>query len=130
ALAGDGGFAMLMGDFVTAVKYDLPIVVLVFNNAKLAFITLEQEAKGLPDGGTDLHNPDFAAFAKACGGAGYTVERPEQLEPMIKEALAENRPAVIDIFVDPDALIMPPKISLSQAMHFGLAKVREAFSQN
>ncbi|MEQ9209983.1 MAG: thiamine pyrophosphate-binding protein [Pseudomonadales bacterium] len=130
ALAGDGGFAMLMGDFVTAVKYDLPIVVLVFNNAKLAFITLEQEAKGLPDWGTDLHNPDFAAFAKACGGAGYTVERPEQLEPMIKEALAENRPAVIDIFVDPDALIMPPKISLSQAMHFGLAKVREAFSQN
>ena len=57
ALAGDGGFAMLMGDFVTAVKYDLPIVVLVFNNAKLAFIALEQEAKGLPDWGTDLVNP-------------------------------------------------------------------------
>lgn len=127
ALAGDGGFTMLMGDFVTAVKYQLPIVVLVFNNAKLAFITLEQEAKGLPDWGTDLVNPDFSAFAKACGGVGFTVERPDQLEPAIKDALAANRPAIIDIAVDPDALIMPPEISLSQAMHFGLAKVREAF---
>lgn len=128
ALAGDGGFAMLMGDFVTAVKYELPIIVLIVNNAKLAFITLEQEAKGLPDWGTDLVNPDFAAFAKACGGVGFTVECPEQLEPAIKDALAANRPAVIDIAVDSDALIMPPKINLSQAMHFGLAKVREAFS--
>ncbi len=127
ALAGDGAFAMLMGDFVTAVKYELPIVVLVFNNAKLAFITLEQEAKGLPDWGTDLINPDFAAFAKACGGAGYFVERPDQLEPTLREALEARRPTVIDIAVDPKALIMPPKVSLSQAMNFGLAKIREAF---
>lgn len=128
ALAGDSGFAMQMGDFVTAVKYELPIVVLVFNNAKLAFITLEQEAKGLPDWGTDLVNPDFSAYAKACGGVGFSVERPEQLEPAIKNALASNRPAIIDIAVDPDALIMPPKVGVSQALHFGLAKVREAFS--
>lgn len=127
ALAGDGAFAMLMGDFVTAVKYELPIVVLVLNNAKLAFITLEQEAKGLPDWGTDLLNPDFAAFAEACGGAGFTVERPEELQPAITEALGARRPAVIDIAVDPDALIMPPKVSLSQAMNFGWAKMREAF---
>ncbi len=127
ALAGDGAFAMLMGDFVTAVKYELPIVVLVFNNAKLAFITLEQEAKGLPDWGTELLNPDFAAFAEACGGAGFTVERPDQLEPAIRQALDAGRPAVVDVAVDPDALIMPPKISLSQAMNFGLAKIREAF---
>jgi len=127
ALAGDGAFAMLMGDFVTAVKYELPIVVLVFNNAKLAFITLEQEAKGLPDWGTDLHNPDFAAFAEACGGAGFSVDRPEQLKATISEALDAGRPAVIDIAVDPDALIMPPKVSLSQAMNFGWAKIREAF---
>lgn len=127
ALAGDGAFAMLMGDFVTAVKYELPIVVLVFNNAKLAFITLEQEAKGLPDWGTDLINPDFAAFAKACGGVGFFVERPDQLEPTLREALEARRPTVIDIAVDPKALIMPPKVSLSQAMNFGLAKIREAF---
>lgn len=126
AMAGDGAFAMLMGDFVTAVKYDLPIIVLVLNNAKLAFITLEMEAKGLPDWGTDLVNPDFAAFADACGGLGLSVERPDQIESAISEALEARRPTVIDIAVDPDALIMPPKVSLSQAMNFGLAKIREA----
>ncbi len=127
ALIGDGGFAMLMGDFVTAVKYELPIVVLVFNNAKLAFITLEQEAKGLPDWGTGLVNPDFAAFANACGGVGFSVDRPEQLKSVIEDAMATNRPAIIDIAVNPDALVMPPKVNLSQAANFGLAKVREAF---
>ncbi|GAK33093.1 pyruvate oxidase [Iodidimonas nitroreducens] len=129
ALAGDGAFAMLMGDFVTAVKYDLPIIILVFNNAKLGFITLEQEAKGLPEWGTDLLNPDFAAFAKACGGLGLSVEEPDQLEPTLDEALAAGQPTVIDIKVDPEALIMPPKISLSQAKNFGLAKIREALGQ-
>ncbi len=127
ALAGDGGFAMLMADFVTAVKYDLPIVVLVFNNGKLAFITLEQEAKGLPDWGTDLLNPDFAAYAEACGGAGFPVDRPDRIRPAIEEALEAGRPALIDIAVNPDALIMPPKITVSQAMNFGWAKIREAF---
>ncbi len=127
ALAGDGGFAMLMGDFVTAVRYDLPIVVIVLNNRKLAFIKLEQEAKGLPDWGTELINPDFAAVATACGGLGLSVERPEDLAPALETAIAANRPAVIDVAVDPNALILPPKITVSQAAHFGLAKIREAF---
>ena len=127
ALAGDGAFAMLMGDFVTAVKYRLPIVLLVLNNAKLAFIALEQEAKGLPDWGTDLVNPDFAAIARACGGVGFSVNSPEQLEPVMQEALSAGKPALIDIAVDPDALILPPKIKPSQVFHFGLAKLREFF---
>jgi len=125
ALTGDGAFAMLMGDFLTAVKYELPIIVLVFNNAKLALITFEQEAKGLPDWGTDLVNPDFAAVAEACGGAGFTVNRAEELEPVLSKALASRRPAVVDIMVDPDALILPPKLSLSQSVGFAWAKVRE-----
>jgi len=129
ALAGDGAFAMLMGDFVTAVKYELPIVVLVFNNAKLAFITLEQEANGLPDWGTGLVNPDFAAVAKACGGAGFSVEHPDQLEPVLQEALEVRRPAVINIAADPKALIMPPKIEVSQALNFGKAKICEMCSE-
>lgn len=129
ALAGDGGFAMLMGDFVTAVKYGLPIVVIVLNNRKLAFIRLEQEAKGLPDWGTELTNPDFAAFANACGGLGLTVDKPDQIEPALANALAADKPVVIDVAVDPDALIMPPKITLNQATHFGLAKVREALGE-
>lgn len=131
ALVGDGAFAMLMGDFVTAVKYQLPIIVLIFNNAKLAFITLEQQAKGLPDYGTDLQNPDFAAIAKACGGMGFTVERPDQLDGVLGEALeqasVQKTPVILDIMVDPDALILPPKLSASLAMNFGLAKIREAF---
>jgi thiamine pyrophosphate-dependent acetolactate synthase large subunit-like protein len=127
ALAGDGAFAMLMGDFVTAVKYDLPIVVLVLNNAKLGFITLEQQSKGLPDYGTDLENPDFATFAGACGGVGFTVDRADQLEKAIEDALAAKTPAAIDVMVDPGALIFPPKLNVSLAMNFGLAKIREAF---
>lgn len=127
ALVGDGAFTMLMGDFVTAVKYKLPIIVLVFDNSKLAFISLEQEAKGLPEWGIDLTNPDFAAFARACGGYGATIEHPDALEDAIKEALRQQVPAVLDIKVDPDELIMPPEISLSQAVHFGMAKIREAF---
>ncbi|MFU8896170.1 MAG: thiamine pyrophosphate-dependent enzyme [Gammaproteobacteria bacterium] len=127
ALVGDGGFAMLMGDFVTAVKYELPIIVLVFSNRKLAFITLEQEAKGLPDWGTELTNPDFAVFAENCGGLGLRAERPEEIAPALARALESGLPAVIDIAVDPNALIMPPSISVSQAMNYGLAKVREAF---
>ena len=127
AICGDGAFAMLMGDYVTAVKYDLPIVTVVLNNAKLAFIRLEQEAKGLPDWGTDLTNPDFAAVAVACGGWARRVEAPADLDDALKDALAQNGPALLDVVVDPEALIMPPKVSISQAMNFGLAKVREAF---
>ncbi|RME61611.1 MAG: pyruvate oxidase, partial [Alphaproteobacteria bacterium] len=119
--------AMLMGDFMTAVQYDLPVVAIVLNNAKLAFITLEQQAKGLPDWGTDLVNPDFAAIARACGGLGLTVTKPADLAPAIKQAMMARKPAVIDVAVDADELIMPPKITVSQAVNFGLAKIREAF---
>ena len=128
ALTGDGGFSMLMADFVTAVRYELPIIVIVLNNAKLAFITLEQEAKGLPDWGTQLVNTDFAAFARACGGNGFTVTQPDQITPTLKEAMHSHQPCVIDVIVDPDTLVMPPKINLAQAGRYGMAKVREAFS--
>lgn len=128
-IAGDGGFGMLMSDFVTAVRYDLPIVMIVLRNDKLAFITLEQEASGLPDYGTRLVNPDFAAVAEACGGLGLCVDRPGDIAPALKEALAARRPAVIEVAVDPDALIMPPKIKLGQAANFSLAKIREALEK-
>jgi len=127
AICGDGAFAMLMGDYVTAMQYGLPIVTVVLNNAKLGFIRLEQEAKGLPDWGTDLTNPDFAAVAEACGGWARRVEAPEDLEDAVRAALAQPGPALLDVVVDPDALIMPPKIELAQAARFGLARLREAF---
>ncbi|RMF08677.1 MAG: pyruvate oxidase [Alphaproteobacteria bacterium] len=127
AICGDGAFAMLMGDFVTAVKYSLPIVTVVLNNAKLGFIQLELEAKGLPDWGTDLTNPDFTAVAEACGGWGRKVSAADEIGPALEDAFAQDRPALLDVMVDPDALIMPPKVSVSQAVNFGMAKLREIF---
>ncbi len=125
AIAGDGGFAMLMADFVTAVKYDLPIVCVVLDNSKLGFIALEQEGKGLPEHSIDLLNPDFKAFAEACGGMGYFADTPETLEEALGEAFSSRKPSVVHVAVTPDELIMPPHITFDQAYHFGLAKVRE-----
>lgn len=127
AIAGDGGFGMLMQDFVTAVRYDLPIIVIVLNNGKLAFITLEQEASGLPDYGTELANPDYAAVAEACGGLGITIERPEDIAPAIDRALAAKKATVINVMIEPDALVMPPEFKLGQAVNFSLAKMKELF---
>lgn len=127
AIVGDGAFAMLSGDLVTAVRYQLPIVIIVLNNSKLGFITLEQEAKGLPDWGTDITNADFVALAKACGALGIPVIDPNNLGAVMEQAFAANRPVVVNVNVDPNALIMPPKIELAQAMNFGMAKIREAF---
>lgn len=125
AIAGDGGFAMLMADFVTAVQYELPIICVVLNNEKLAFIALEQQGKGLPEHSIALKNPDFVAFAKACGGIGIRVEQPAAIGSALDEAIAAERAVIIDVAVNPDELIMPPKITLSQAANFGLAKIRE-----
>lgn len=129
AIVGDGAFSMLSGDLVTAVRYKLPIVIVVLHNAKLGFITLEQEAKGLPDWGTDILNPDFVDLANAYGVAGFRVTAPGKLEATLTEALAETGPALVEVVVDPDALVMPPTVTVSQAYHFGLAKLRELLGQ-
>ena len=126
AIAGDGGFAMLMADFVTAARYDLPITVVVLDNQKLGFIALEQQGKGLPEHSIDLVNPDFAAFAESCGGVGIRVEKPDELEPALTAAFTNAKATVVSVAVSPDELIIPPKITLDQAYQFGLAKVREA----
>ncbi|MDC0886205.1 thiamine pyrophosphate-binding protein [Altererythrobacter sp.] len=126
-IAGDGAFGMLMADFVTAVRYKLPIIMVVLRNEKLGFITLEQESSGLPDFGTEIANPDYAKFAEACGGIGFSVSHPDEIGPALENALAANQPAVIDVAVDPNALIMPPKIELGQAANFTIAKLKEAF---
>ncbi len=125
AIAGDGGFAMLMGDFVTAARYDLPIICVVLNNAKLGFIALEQQGKGYPEHSIDLVNPDFAEYARICGGMGISVTKPSEIRPALDRALASNKPCVIDVAVNPDELIFPPRITLEQAANFGLAKLKE-----
>lgn len=129
ALCGDGGFQMLMGDFITAVKYKLSIKVIIFNNHKLGLIQMEQEAIGNPQYQVELTNPDYAEFAKLCGGDGITVNRVIHLEQAIQKAYASPLPFIINIEVNPEELVVPPKISLNTVGQYAKAKIKEAFGQ-
>jgi pyruvate oxidase len=100
-ITGDGGFSMAMAEFVTAIKYNLPLVVVVLNNRQLGMIQVEQMVEHYPNYATDLVNPDFARYAEACGGIGIRVSRPEDLRPAIVAAMAHNRPVIVDIETDP-----------------------------
>jgi pyruvate oxidase len=125
ALIGDGGFSMLMQEFITVVNRKLPIKVIIFNNAKLGLIQLEQESSGYPNYKTALKNPDFAEFARLCGGEGWSVEHPEMLVDALKEAFTRTEACVLDVHVDPNELVMPPKLELSQAVNYSIAKAKE-----
>lgn len=119
AFIGDGGFTMLMGDFATAVKYELPIVVVVIKNNVLGQIKWEQIVfLGNPEYGVELQPIDFAKYAEACGGVGISVERPEDIAPALERALALKKPCVVEVLVDPFEPPMPPKVTVKQAMHF------------
>lgn len=125
AFVGDGGFTMLMGEFATAVKYELPIVVVIVKNNALGQIKWEQVVfLGNPEYGVELHPIDFAKFAEACGGLGFSVKDPERLEPALAEALASKRPSLVEVEVDPFEPPMPSKVSLKQVEHLGKALVR------
>src|ERR1043166_9279684 len=102
AFVGDGGFSMLMADFATAVKYDLPIKVVVIKNNTLGQIKWEQMVfLGNPEFGCDLHPIDFAAYARACGGIGITITEPTACGHILEEELAANGPVLIEAVVDP-----------------------------
>ena len=100
-ITGDGGFSQAMSDLVTAVKYDLPMVVVIMNNHQLGMIQVEQLMEHYPNYGTELLNPDFAAYAEACGGAGIRVEKPDELKPAIERAMESDVPVVVDVETDP-----------------------------
>ena len=127
ALAGDGGFQMMMQDFITAVRYELPATFIVLNNRKLGFVEVEMQASGMPKYGTSLVNPDYAAIAVACGGQGRVVAEPGELKAAIQTAYATPAPYILDVQVNPDELLMPPKIQAAQAWGFSLAKLKELF---
>jgi pyruvate dehydrogenase (quinone) len=125
AFVGDGAFTMLMGEFATAVKYNLPIVVVIIKNNTLGQIKWEQIVfLGNPEYGCELHEIDFAQYAKACGGLGLTVKDPEDIRPALEQAFAANKPCVIEVYVDPFEPPMPPKVTVKQATHFAEALVR------
>jgi pyruvate dehydrogenase (quinone) len=119
-LSGDGGLAMLMGELLTAVQNKLPVKIVVFNNSALAFVEVEMMAAGIVPFGTDLKNPDFSKVAEACGLLGVRVTTPEELKPALEKALAYDGPALVDVLVQRRELSMPPSISASQALGFGL----------
>ncbi len=125
AFVGDGGFTMLMGDFATAVKYDLPIIVVIIKNNVLGQIKWEQIVfLGNPEYGVQLHDINFAKFAEACGGLGFTVEKPEDIRPTLQQAIASGKPSVVEIYVDPNEPPMPAKISMQQASGFAEALIK------
>ncbi|MGH9857562.1 MAG: thiamine pyrophosphate-dependent enzyme, partial [Acidobacteriota bacterium] len=119
AFVGDGGFSMLMAEFATAVKYNLPIKVVVIKNNTLGQIKWEQMVfLGNPEYGCELQPIDFAAIARACGGTGFTVDDPEKCGAVLDQALAASGPVLVEAIVDPYEPPMPAKISLDQASKF------------
>jgi pyruvate oxidase len=127
ALVGDGSFTMLPSDLITAAELQLPLTVVVFDNAKLGLITVEQQADAQPDEHTSIPGRDLAAIARAFGAEGLRVESPDDLESALAAALRSPRPTVVDVVVDPDELPIPPKIELARALGFAQAKVKEFF---
>jgi pyruvate dehydrogenase (quinone) len=111
SLSGDGGFTMLMGDFLSLVQLGLPVKVVVFNNGALGFIELEQKSSGFVNIGTDLKNPNFAAMAEAVGVRGIRLERPSDVDAGIAAAFAHDGPVLIDAVVNRTELAMPPAIT-------------------
>jgi len=124
SLSGDGGFTMLMGDFLTLAQYKLPLKVVVFNNGTLGFVELEQKSTGFLDFGVDLQNPNFAAMAEAVGIRGIRIEDAAQVEDGIAAALAHDGPVLVDAVVNRTELAMPPSITLEMAKGFTLYMVQ------
>ena len=122
AFVGDGGFSMLMAELATAVKYRLPIKVVIVKNNTLGMIKWEQMVfLGNPEYGCELHPIDFAAYARACGASGFSVADPKDVSTVLDQAFATQGPVVIEATVDPFEPPMPPKISVDQATKFAEA---------
>lgn len=125
-VSGDGGFSMVMHDFVTAVKYDLPIKMIVLNNSKIGMIKYEQEQMGHLNYATNLGEVDFAKFAEACGGEGYRIESYEELSTKMKQAFVSEKPVLIDVVIE-DQAPLPGKINYQSAVNFSKYIVKEFF---
>lgn len=126
-ISGDGAFNMCMQDFITAVRYQLPLKILLLNNHQLGFVKLEMEEVGLAPTLEALKevNFNFADYAKLCGGEGVRVEKAEDIEAAILQAKASTKPFIIDAVVSSGEISLPPKITYEQAKGFGVSKLKE-----
>jgi pyruvate dehydrogenase (quinone) len=120
SMSGDGGFSMMMGDFLTLTQMGLPVKVIVLNNGTLGFVEMEMKANGFLDTGCDLKNPNFALMADAMGVRGIRVERPQELKGAIEAAFAHKGPVLLDVVSARQELAMPPKTTADEAYHFGM----------
>ena len=128
SLSGDGGFQMLMGDFLSLVQLGLPVKVVVFNNGALGFIEIEQKSTGFLPFGTEFKNPNFAAMAEAVGVRGIRLEDAGEVEAGIAAALAHNGPVLVDAVVNRTELAMPPAVTMEMAKGFTLYMVKAVMS--
>ncbi|MFH8133970.1 ubiquinone-dependent pyruvate dehydrogenase [Pantoea osteomyelitidis] len=124
ALCGDGGFSMLMGDFISLAQLKLPVKLVIFNNSVLGFVAMEMKAGGYLTDGTELENPDFAAIAQACGIKGIRVETASGLPGALEQAFAHDGPVLVDVITAKEELAMPPQIKMEQARGFSLYMLR------
>jgi pyruvate dehydrogenase (quinone) len=113
-LSGDGGFTMMMGDFVALMQHKLPVKVVVLNNGSLGFVELEMKATGFLDTGCDLENPNFAAMAQAVGVKGVRVEAPQDVYAAVQEVIRHDGPALLDVVSARQELVMPPTITFER----------------
>jgi len=130
ALSGDGGLAMLLGELLTLRQQRLPVKIVVFNNGALSFVELEMKAAGIVTYGTDLRDPGFAAIAAAAGLFGKRVDTADQLEPALRDALAHDGPALVDVRTARQELSLPPKLTRAQIKGFTLYATRTILSGN
>ncbi|WKE57270.1 pyruvate dehydrogenase [Corynebacterium tuberculostearicum] len=122
--SGDGGLSMLMGELLTVKLHNLPIKMFVFNNSSLGMVKLEMLVQGLPEHETDHESVNFAKIAEASGIKHFRIEDPKDAPKQIKKALAYNGPALIDVVTDPNALSLPPTLTIEQLMGFSKAATR------
>lgn len=124
AMCGDGGLTMLMGDLLTLRQEKLPVKLLVYNNATLGFVEMEQRVEGLLDAFTGLENPDFVKLAEACGLQAWRAENDDELESSMRSWLAADGPALLDVRVNRMEMVMPPRVELSQVASTALFGVK------
>lgn len=127
-LSGDGGFSMLMGDFLSLRQLKLPVKIVVFNNGALSFVELEMKAAGILTHGTSLIDTDFSKLAEAAGILGFRAQRPEQVKPMLNQAIEHDGPALVDVVVNRQELLIPPSINLEQIRGFTLYMIKAVLS--